>query len=78
MKVPLPVLRRLPRSRVVVELTPTGGPLARGAGPHRWVCGECGRVVGDGVDREIFGGVVVRCRCGAFNETAKLPPSGED
>jgi hypothetical protein len=77
-KVPFPVLDApVAAARTVVELSETGGPLARGNGPHLYVCGACGRVLADGIEREILGGVVVRCRCGALNETASLPPSGE-
>lgn len=76
MKVPLPVVPR-PADRELVELGATDPLLARGNGPHLWVCGGCGRVLADGAHREELGGVVVLCRCGAFVETARLPASGE-
>jgi len=76
MKVPLPTIAR-PAGRELVELGATDPLLARGNGPHLWVCGACSRVLADGARRDQLGGVVVACRCGAYVETAPLPPSGE-
>lgn len=46
--------------------------------PYRLVCGACGRWLVGGFQRAQMNGVVIRCpECGAFNDTAIQPSSGE-
>jgi hypothetical protein len=51
------------------ELAESGEPLMKGDGPLSFTCGACGRVLLDGVAPGQVKEVVVRCSCGAYNDT---------
>jgi hypothetical protein len=58
-------------SGFVVSPSPNGTPVFDGPGDIDYQCGACGEVLCHGVRPGLFSGVMIGCRCGAFNH---VPP----
>ena len=63
----LAVIARRDTPTIVVPAGRGGGPAYRGPGEVDYLCGECGRVLCDGVTLGMFQALAFACHCGALN-----------
>jgi len=57
---------------ILTQVPGTPGPIVRGEGSRDSIdllCGSCGRVLAKGIQTSLLTNVVLRCPCGAHNDT---------